>query len=71
MIIGAILLVDIVSDGEDSVHRVMSDTAGEATCRMLSESAQRFNFPHQVVRAVMDMSKEINLFPVQVGGGGQ
>ena len=68
MIIGSLFPVYIVAHRIDSVKPVMSNTSLEATTRLLPHGTEHFYLFHQVIVAVMDVSKAVNLFPGKMGG---
>ena len=68
-IIRAILFINFISGAVNCIEGIHSDTALEAGCRFLSAEALHFNFFNEILRALVNICKAVNLFPRQVGGG--
>ena len=70
VVIRTVFLVDLVRDGIGRVHRIESHAALVAGAGLLGDRTQHFDLRQQVVDALVDMRKAVDLMPGDMGRGG-
>jgi hypothetical protein len=63
MVIRAMLLIAFIGDTEDCIGCIQTNTSLETTCRYVSTVSLHHHLFYQILGALVQMGKAIDLFP--------